>query len=518
MNQSATQIKHLEVLPVNRYHKSDSVPFSVFDVKKVAIKDLLKFKISSNSAKKFNDLRKQKQIDSTNEIQNIMDIGKKDLEILRRCGYAKKDQKFAITDIQPNDKYIYSFKPFSLKISVLNPSLKKLALVSAKVFWKGNPFIVEKEISQNEIKRSEIILKFNTKQTLPPGPAAFHVNLFDIEGGQSSFKVTCVVLPSNPLSLNLAPDIYWVTGSYSLRGHYNSSTDKFVTVVKISIFNGNSHSVTMSRYIKWKFWDGGVGGSGVESNTHDLGSNFTIGANSTWSIDLYFTSPNGSGIYNKYKNKEDMTLKIEMNTTSGTNISDTITARVMLAFGVDICRVASDSFIGQEYTDLYDAVNVTKSIYEARDITIRDIGRYHITDGDAGGYKYINSESECHSLFSDWTCYDSSGSNIDVFVAHDFVGVSFDGLAGDIPGPLTDSGNKSGVAVDKTGYVDGTGKKRLSINYLGMLIGHEVGHYLGLVHISEAHNLMLSSSGTNDTNLNYDQYRKIMKYGRVFIF
>ncbi len=86
------------------------------------------------------------------------------------------------------------------------------------------------------------------------------------------------------------------------------------------------------------------------------------------------------------------------------------------------------------------------------------------------------------------------------------------------PGPMSDSGSNSGVVADKTGYVDGSGTKRLSVDYLGMLVGHEVGHYLGLVHISEAGNLMLASSGTNDTNLNYDQYRTIMGYGRVFIF
>jgi hypothetical protein len=47
-----------------------------------------------------------------------------------------------------------------------------------------------------------------------------------------------------------------------------------------------------------------------------------------------------------------------------------------------------------------------------------------------------------------------------------------------------------------------------------MLIGHEVGHYLGLPHVSEAGNLMLSSSGETDTHLNYDpQYRTIIRHG-----
>ena len=68
--------------------------------------------------------------------------------------------------------------------------------------------------------------------------------------------------------------------------------------------------------------------------------------------------------------------------------------------------------------------------------------------------------------------------------------------------------------MSKSGFVDGAGQKRLNIPYLGMLIGHEVGHYLGLVHVSEAGNLMLSSSGQTDTHLNYDpQYRTIIRHG-----
>jgi predicted Zn-dependent protease len=51
-----------------------------------------------------------------------------------------------------------------------------------------------------------------------------------------------------------------------------------------------------------------------------------------------------------------------------------------------------------------------------------------------------------------------------------------------------------------------------------MLIGHEVGHYLGLSHVSDAGNLMLASSSATDTNLNYDpQYRTIIRHGWVRI-
>ncbi|MBS1513727.1 MAG: matrixin family metalloprotease [Bacteroidetes bacterium] len=519
MEQTVVQTKKLRVLPANRYHAGDSTPFSAFDLNTVTQKELTdKFRISSDAAKMLLSIRKKSAISRPDEVLHLKEIKKKDFEILRRCGYGNNDNKFAITDVQPVENYVFSFKKISLKISFLNPSNKKIAIASIKVFWNGEPFTIEKEVSRKESEQGFMIFDFEDSQTLPPGPARFIVNLFSEDGGQSMFKVTYAVLPSNPLSLTLSPSTYYVTGTYSLRGYYSSSSDKFYTVVKLSVYNGASSSVTMSKNINWEFWDGGVGGSSVESGTGSLSSNFTIDAYSTWSTTITFSSPSGSGIYKKYEDKEDMTLKIEMQKTSGTKVSDTLTARVMAAFGVDIIRVASDSFTSQEYTDLFDAVDVTQSIYEAMDITLRDIGRYAIPDSSAGSYKYINSESECRDMFEDWTAYDADGVNIDTFVTHDFVGTSFDGLAGDIPGPMSDSGRKSGVGVDKTGYVDGSGDKRLSIDYLGMLIAHELGHFLGLSHTSDSGNLMLSSSGETDTDITYDQYKTILDYGRVFVY
>jgi len=106
-----------------------------------------------------------------------------------------------------------------------------------------------------------------------------------------------------------------------------------------------------------------------------------------------------------------------------------------------------------------------------------------------------------------------SNQNIDVFIAH-IVGTSFDGLAGGIPGPTSHHGRSSGVVVDKHGYVDAGGVKHMDVDYHGMVMAHEVGHYLGLSHIDEAHNLMLWNSDRNDTNLNYDpQYRTMIRHG-----
>ena len=159
-------------------------------------------------------------------------------------------------------------------------------------------------------------------------------------------------------------------------------------------------------------------------------------------------------------------------------------------------------------------MDVTQEIYEARDVTYTGISRRHITDADAGNYMIIDGLLEGHLLFGDW-----SGPNndyIDVFIVHDHI-TPFDGLAGAIPGPLSHAGFNSGVWTDKSGFTDSAGNPRLDVDYLGMLIGHEVGHYLGLSHVGLASNLMLPNSGTNDTDLTYEQYRSITDYGWVVV-
>ena len=185
-----------------------------------------------------------------------------------------------------------------------------------------------------------------------------------------------------------------------------------------------------------------------------------------------------------------MTIEIEMAANDGRHVFGTITCRVMMAYGVNIIKVGSFGY--QEGIDLYDAVDVTRQIYEKRDITFRGVLRWIIYDADAGSYRTINSEGEVYDLFRDWSVQNDF---VDVFVCQDFSGTGFDGLAGGVPGPASKGGSNDGVAVSKTGHTDGSGVKRLNIPYLGMLIGHEVGHYLGMPHINEAGNLMLPSSG-----------------------
>lgn len=508
---SSIKGKTLKARPANAFGAYDSVPFALVDINRASKEELIKhLRIRSKVADGLISLRQQKPITDIKSLSLVKGLSEQVYSRIKQRVIVAGEPSLFIMDVTSQQDYIYGHKPFILRIRFANPSEKRVAMVSVTVLWAGKHFVVEKELTEEESHEGIVDLEFDEQRTLPIGPAEFLVALYRIDGAQASFRKTFYVLPANPLSLSLSPAGATVTGTWSARGVHQGPSDTFLTECTITIANGDTTSVRMNRRVTWKFWDGGVGGTLVESGAFDWPGNITVLGNSVWQGGVWFSSPNGSGIYNKYRGKEDMTIEIQMSAVDGRQVAGTITCRVMLAYGVNIIKVGDFDF--QEGVDLYAAVDVTRQIYERRDITFRGILRWIIHNADAGGYTVINSEQEVHDLFRDWSVQNDF---VDIFVCQDFTGTGFDGLAGDIPGPASKGGSNDGVAADKTGFTDSSGVKRLDIPYLGMLIGHEVGHYLGLPHINETGNLMLSNSGTNDTNLNYDQYRLMLPHGFI---
>jgi hypothetical protein len=265
----------------------------------------------------------------------------------------------------------------------------------------------------------------------------------------------------------------------------------------------------MNRAVDWSFWDGPVGsGTRIESGSFNWSGTISVPAFGTWQGGVWFSSPNGSGIYNKYHGKEDMAISIEMTAADGRRISGQITCRAMLAYGINIIKVGD--FGAQEHVDLYAAVDQTRQLYEARDITFRGIDRRIINNSLAGSFTILNDDPEFRDLLSSWSV---PNDWVDVYVVQSFSWSTFNGMAGDIPGPASKGGTKDGVAVDKSGFTDASGTARLNVTTLGKLIGHEVGHYLGLSHVTDAGRLMLANTGVRGTTLTYAEYRTMFPHG-----
>ena len=513
---SSARAKTLRTRPANAFGLYDSVPFTLIDVNRASKSELVQhLRITPEAADRIVALRRAQRISDLQQLLSVAGLPSRTFNRIRGRVLLAGDPRLHILDVTASDDYIFSRKPFALRVHFANPSDLEVAIVSVAVLWAGESFVVEQELTSEEVQQCHVDVRFDEERSLPVGPAEFHVALYSANGAQGSFQKTFCVLPSNPLSLSLSPAGATVTGTWSARGDYQDGSDTFLTECEIAIANGDTGIVSMNRRVNWKFWDGGVGVTLVESGAFDWPGPVSVPERDIWRGSVQVTSPRGSGIYNRYNGKEDMTIEIEMVAADGRHVAGTITCRVMLAYGVNIIKVGD--FTAQEGVDLYSAVDITRQIYERRSITFRSVLRKIIHDADAGSYRIINSEAECYDLFRNWSV---PNDYIDVYVCQDFLwGGTLDGFSGGIPGPAAKGGDRDGVAVDKTGFTDGSGVKRLKISYLGMLIAHEVGHYLGLPHLQETGNLMLAYSvysyGANNTNLNYDQYQLMLPHGFI---
>ncbi|MGV3558873.1 hypothetical protein [Larkinella arboricola] len=519
MATTATTVRtaFLRTAPGNAFSLSDTPVYQIPDFSKASVEEITRtFGLSKVEGTKLQKLAQQHA--SPEELRKALRqpraVTKATAEVLERHFTFRTTPRFIVTDVTAEKTYVLSNRPFALQISFQNDFDQPVELVNIDVHWAGEPFLIQQELTDADRRKKQVTVAFDETQTLPVGLVRFTVDLYRRDGSQASFIKSFYVLPSNPLSLQVAPAGATVTGTWSARGAFQPGSNTFLTECQVTIANGDASAVTMKRRVNWSFWDGGVGsGSRVESGSFDLSSNPVVPAYSVWQASYWFSSPSGSGIYNKYHGKEDLALEIQMEASDGRIIKRQITCRVMLAYGVNIIKVGD--FGSQEHIDLYNSVDIMRQIFEQRDITLRGVQRYIINNSLAGGYTTIDSETEFRNLLSDWSV---SNDFVDIYVCQDFNWSGYNGYAGDIPGPTSKTGNTDGVAVEKTGYTDALGVRRLNTDVLSKLIGHEVGHYLGLSHLEDTDNLMRSNTGVRGPALNYDQYRTMMGHGfMVFI-
>jgi hypothetical protein len=501
--------------PINRFSALDNQPTTILRLATAtAARMAAVLGIPASLAKAIVAARRRRPLRRQIDLHALRGANRAGIERIRRRSLLEDDGHVVITELSPAAGRIMSHRPFAMRLQFVSVPAAPPVLTRIAVEWAGRPFVIEQRVTSANVRAGYMDVRFDRTRMLPPGPAVFRAALATRQGGQAEFRVTCMVLPSNPFGLSLSPSGSFVTGTFSARGVRNGSA--FDTGIAVTLSNGDSSAASVSPQFTWKFWDGGVGGSLVEQGTASFGGSISVPAFGTWGGTIDFHSPQGSGVFNKFNGREDMTIEIIMTELPSTSVSGTITARTMFQFGVNITKIAFEDFIGQEIGDLIDATSVTCSIYERRDMTFAP-DRRGINQSQAGGFESITSESEARDLWDQWSG-PNTNNNIDAFVVNQLlIDGKYDGLDGDIPGPTSHSGRSSGTVQNKSGFVDGSGNRRLHVEYLGMLIGHELGHYLGLQHTNDVGNLMFPSSGTNDTALTYDQYRTLIQHGWVSI-
>lgn len=121
------------------------------------------------------------------------------------------------------------------------------------------------------------------------------------------------------------------------------------------------------------------------------------------------------------------------------------------------------------------AVQRTREIYGQRNIGIRELFWSFIPQDQVGAYTIITDQPEAEDLTDDWS---ASNDGLDVFFVQ-----SIRNAAGwsTTPGPCDKSGK---------GMTGSVVELNNGNNFTGVVLAHEVGHYLGLQHGTSATNLM----------------------------
>jgi hypothetical protein len=338
--------------------------------------------------------------------------------------------------------------------------------------------------------------------------------LYFRDGSVRSDACLTSVFSTNPDTLAVTPRTLLVSGRAG-RVEYDWDDDEFHCRAYATITNGSNARRTFTS-CKVRVTDGGENGTLISAFAFNVGP-FTVspGEIAYRTVDTWY--PKGSAVWDKFNKRWDLTVKFTY-AAGNVEISDGATYRPMTTLPLNV--IWCDDYSAEQWKDLRDAVDMAAEILEDRDVTLYNPDwRILSREADKDRYGIIDLEwedgkrdyEEANELRENVSGPD--GERVDLFVPLGFA------YSDDTP---ADKRNVNGFSPEPGPFPkdDDAGRSGLIVKHrststlkLGETIAHELGHYLGLPHVSDESNLMFDSSGRTDNKLTWDQWNTITQHG-----
>ncbi|HKY16600.1 MAG TPA: HEAT repeat domain-containing protein [Microthrixaceae bacterium] len=415
----------------------------------------------------------------------------------------------AVTAIDIPEGAIWVGGEFSVRVSFEQPSDAKVSLLRLDVELpdgRGGEAVFE--VSEDEqAAGAKVVTGYSTPVA---GPVRLTAYVYTEAGGAGWRRRDTVALPTNPMSMSISP----TTTGRNNKGpaHFNQAENRFYCYATGRVTNGFPRRLTVGPAVTCRITDGGTL---LQSFNFSIGT-FTVNPNSWAGFNMFVWVGAGSATHDVFLGHGDVRIEFTIATSEGMLSASAVWVAMAK---VDLALNFVGNFTDERRFAAQAAVeNEASAVLEAKNLYIGDTWTFLIpsTHADWGRYRDIRMEdnkdhdctagsNEADDMRGGWSSPNRGW--LDVWFVESLSGPACAAnVLGFSPvnGPTDKNSDDSGFVIRVNGADFSTDNGR---RYFGLTVAHELGHYLGLEHITDdATNFMGPFNNLSNTAVRFDQF------------